>query len=458
MEPIFPADTYPEEFAKVQAFLATASPDNVEHAIRFALLCNVVNDDGAITFGISPPVDVSALFDAGLITGYEDLTLPDGDPNRHNRCYFMNYPFRHGLLLQLAGFPALVDVFIDTILELEGTMTTLPLTPTGTLLTAERERFVVSAVAVWKTYHTHVEAAVPWPADPRCEAYARRARALRRARGIFVHLAWYYIGTGRFADAQSMLGYAIQAVHVAEVMAWKSENEWEDARYKVYGVDMCVAMVHACAEEEYRPFSTTQLYWKVCREWPEVLTPGRALETSPREMAGGAFRRMFPLLRNVLAVSLPQGMAQREDVEKLVGLTWVDGRWHNRLSIFTVGVCNLPLSPNTYANLDRFGLASASARHNRTTRILGSFFQGVFETCSSPVRTQHNYLRGELVLPRHRRSNCLSQSPIAVTVTTNMSSIREGYPELAADFVVLDSFFSHVQASKPKRTKRVLAR
>jgi len=55
MEPIIPADTYPEEFAMVQAFLATASPDNVEHAIRFAFLCNVVNLDGAITYGITPP-------------------------------------------------------------------------------------------------------------------------------------------------------------------------------------------------------------------------------------------------------------------------------------------------------------------------------------------------------------------------------------------------------------------
>jgi hypothetical protein len=38
-----------------------------------------------------------------------------------------------------------------------------------------------------------------------------------------------------------------------------------------------------------------------------------------------------------------------------------------------------------------------------------------------------------------------------------MSSIRGGYPELAADFLVLDNFFSHVQASELERTKRVLA-
>jgi hypothetical protein len=336
MEPIFPADTYPEEFAKVQAFLATASPGDVKHAIRFAYLCNVDNDDDAIAFGISPPVDVSALFDAGLITSYEDLTLPDDDPNRHNRCYFMKYPFRHGLLLQLAGSPALVDVFIDLILE--PMTTTLPLTPTGTILTPERERFVISAVTVWKTYHTHVKAAVPWPADPRGEAYARRARALRRVRSVFVHLAWYYIGTGRFADARSMLGYAIQAVHAPEVVGWRSDDQWEEARYEVRGVDMCVAMVHAGAEEEFRPFSTTQLYWKVRREWAEVLGPAQGPRTTDMELVGGAFRSMFLLLRNVCAVNLPQEMAQREDVEKLVWLTWVDGRWHNRLSIFTVGI------------------------------------------------------------------------------------------------------------------------
>lgn len=39
-----------------------------------------------------------------------------------------------------------------------------------------------------------------------------------------------------------------------------------------------------------------------------------------------------------------------------------------------------------------------------------------------------------------------------------MSPVREGHPELAADFAVLDNFFSRVQASKLERTKRILAR
>lgn len=39
-----------------------------------------------------------------------------------------------------------------------------------------------------------------------------------------------------------------------------------------------------------------------------------------------------------------------------------------------------------------------------------------------------------------------------------MPYIREGHPELAADFAVLDDFFNGVQASKLERTKRVLAR
>ena len=247
----------------------------------------------------------------------------------------MKFPFRHGLLLQLAGSPALVDVFINTINELQAT--TLPLTPTGTILTPERERAVISVVAVWKTYHTHVEAAVPWPADPRCEAYVRRARTLRCVRGMFVHLAWYYIGTGRFADARLMLAHAIKAVHAPEVLGWKSDNEWEEARYEVQGVDMCVAMVHAGTAEEFRPFSTSQLYWKVRREWPEVLAPEQEPGTRAIQLVGRAFRAMFLLLRNVCKVNLPQDMAQRGDVEKLVWLTWVDGRWHNRLSIFTVG-------------------------------------------------------------------------------------------------------------------------
>lgn len=45
-----------------------------------------------------------------------------------------------------------------------------------------------------------------------------------------------------------------------------------------------------------------------------------------------------------------------------------------------------------------------------------------------------------------------------ITTNSTMSPIREGHPELAADFAVLDDFFSSVQASKLEQTKRVLAR
>lgn len=63
-----------------------------------------------------------------------------------------------------------------------------------------------------------------------------------------------------------MLAQAMNAIHVPEVAGWKAESQWEEDGYAILSVDMCVAVAHAFAEVECVPFSTSRLYWKVCRE------------------------------------------------------------------------------------------------------------------------------------------------------------------------------------------------
>lgn len=69
-----------------------------------------------------------------------------------------------------------------------------------------------------------------------------------------------------------------------------------------------------------------------------MLQPATGAARSGKEMVGFAFKKIFTLMPKVLGLGLPQGMQQREDVKKLVALAWIDGRWHNRLSTFTVGI------------------------------------------------------------------------------------------------------------------------
>ena len=56
------------------------------------------------------------------------------------------------------------------------------------------------------------------------------------------------------------------------------------------------------------------------------------------DMVRGAFRGIWGLVAKVMAESLPEGVDKDDEVVKLVGLAWIDGRWHTRMSIFTVGV------------------------------------------------------------------------------------------------------------------------
>lgn len=176
-EPLLPADEYPEEFAKVEAFLATAICHDIESAIHFAFMCNVPNEEYNINWAVRPTTDVSALDSAGIIKADEDAA-------GH---FFMSLEVRESPLHQLSGSPTLLSVFTKIMKELDSVSP--PLTPTGTLLTKEREAFNFQAVAVVKTYDSHLAATIPWPADKRSPEYARRARTLRLVRGIFVHLA-----------------------------------------------------------------------------------------------------------------------------------------------------------------------------------------------------------------------------------------------------------------------------
>lgn len=191
-------------------------------------------------------------------------------------------------------------------------------------------------MTVANTYDFHLAAIVPWPADKRSPDYASRVRTLRRIRGILVYLAWYQIGTGRFGSARSMLAQAMNAIHVPEVMGWKSESQWGEEGYAILSVDICVAIVHAFAEQEIVPLSTSRLYWKLCRESPEVMHP---VTTGPagtgKEMIGFAFKKIFQLMPGVLGVALPQGLQQ--------GRTWKSWwRWRGLMGGGIIACPSLP--------------------------------------------------------------------------------------------------------------------
>lgn len=329
-EPLLPADEYPDEFAKVKAFLRTAICHDIESAIHFAFICTVPHGDKDeyLRWAIRPTTDVSALASAGLIAADEQAA-------QH---FLMPLGVRESLLHQLSGSPTLLSVFTKIINDLDRVQP--PLTPTGTLVSQERECYTFQAMAVAKTYGTHLLATIPWPADKRSPDYVSRVRTLRRARAILVYTAWYKMGTGQWVGAQNLLAQAMNLTHVPEVMGWKSESRWEEQGYDILSVDMCVATAHVFAKQEIVPFSTSRLYWKLRRDWPEVVQPAPGVEPveSPQQMIAFAFKKIFQLMPGVLGVALPQGMQQRGDVEKLVALAWIDGRWHNRLSILTVGV------------------------------------------------------------------------------------------------------------------------
>lgn len=133
-----------------------------------------------------------------------------------------------------------------------------------------------------------------------------------------------------------MLAQAMNAIHVPEVMGWKSESQWEEEGYAILSVDICVAIVHAFAEREIVPLSTSRLYWKLCRESPEVMHPVTTWPAGTgKEMIGFAFKKIFQLMPGVLGVALPQGLQQ--------GRTWKS--WWRRRGLMGGGIIACPSLP-----------------------------------------------------------------------------------------------------------------
>lgn len=72
VEPVLPADEYPEEFAKGQSLPADRHSHDIESAIHFDFMCTVPEKDAYVSWAICPTTDVSALVSVGLIKADED--------------------------------------------------------------------------------------------------------------------------------------------------------------------------------------------------------------------------------------------------------------------------------------------------------------------------------------------------------------------------------------------------
>ncbi|KAK1832549.1 hypothetical protein QBC39DRAFT_370848 [Podospora conica] len=316
--------------ALVESFLRTATPLVRQQAITFCLLASLRKTWPPSYASFASASSVSGLIIAGIVRSTQK---PLGPTNPHYLCT-MSIAVRDALLAAVAGSQELLEAFYN-IVDQARARRFMTDTPTG--MNLNRVYFTQDMNATWGAYERHIAAQIPWPADPASPAYVRRALAIRSIRDVLVDCSWWHIRGGRHVLAPMQA--ALSAAATPQVRGWNSGNPAAEAQDRFAIVDMYVARVHASLRGEHGPHSTSELYDRLLRGPPQgpgpaVGQPGNSAEA--RAQAAQAFNALMPLLPGVASIVLPAEVGGlREVLTRMVGLAWVDGRWHNRMMAYT---------------------------------------------------------------------------------------------------------------------------